>query len=157
MVLFDESERCRGVHDADLLVFPKREQIGIARHDEIHMRGQRERQDGIVISITANGLGQRRRRDNFGERLDLGGERSREVLVRTRIALNFGRCITLASSARSAGLLISVSVPSRTRLSNVWGGPCQKRPYSTTLISRITRTPFALGTCGLHLRIDFFH
>ena len=56
-----------------------------------------------------------------------------------------------------AGLLISVSVPSRTRSSKVWGGPCQKRPDSTTLISRITRTLFTLGTCGLYFSIDFFH
>ena len=83
--------------------------------------------------------------------------RSREVFDCASMASNVGRASTSANSASNTGLLMSVSEPSRTRSSRMCSVPCQSSPDSSTLVSMIARTLFALGARGLYFCADLVH
>lgn len=63
--------------------------------------------------------------------------------------VNFARCKTSSSSARSSGLVKISTIPSRAASSSRRAGPCQRTPEITTFVSRTTRTIWPAEPHGL--------
>jgi len=82
---------------------------------------------------------------------------SGSVRERVRIVRNFRRRTTTESSPRIAGELTMMNEPARACSISACGGPCQRRPETSTLVSRTARTPPTSGADGLHFRIDHSH